>query len=190
EIRETQSLAESLPSTGPLVQVQLELNELVKNADSILQQEDFTEEREKLVKTADELKTHIDSANKDLLEKQESTRVTFLSETIQKGPSWGKLSEEEHDQVTKSVQSIQISSGTGLEGLKNIVRNDHELTSKLFEINNKTQELANKRELEVKEDKATQNIQAPRRIETKEQIDELVKKLETLKENLPVNVNW
>ena len=190
EIRETQSLAESLPSTGPLVQVQLELNELVKNADSILQREDFTEEREKLVKTADELKTHIDSANKDLLEKQESTRDTFLSETIQKGPSWGRLSEEEHDQVTKSVQSIQISSGTGLEGLKNIVRNDHELTSKLFEINNKTQELANKRELEVKEDKATQNIQAPRRIETKEQIDELVKKLEALKENLPINVNW
>ena len=58
------------------------------------------------------------------------------------------------------------------------------------EIQNKTQELANKREQEVQKDKATQNLQAPRRIETKEQIDELVKKLEALKENLPVNVNW
>ena len=74
--------------------------------------------------------------------------------------------------------------------MKELANNDRVLTSKLFEIQNKTQELANKRELEVKEDKATQNIQAPRRIETKEQIDELVKKLEALKENLPVNINW
>ena len=107
-------------------------------------------------------------------------RDNFLSETIRKdhhGQNFLKMSMNKSQ--SRSIYSDKFRLRLGW--LEKLANNDRVLTSKLFEIQNKTQELANKREQKFK-DKATQNLQAPRRIETKEQIDELVKKLEALRE--------
>jgi hypothetical protein len=92
--------------------------------------------------------------------------------------------------VSQSARAIEVSPRDGLDGLRDLLNHDHELNTRLIEISTHTQELASKREKAVQEDEATHKIQAPRRIESKEQIDELVRRLEGLKDKLPVNVTW
>mgnify|MGYP001353335767 CR=1 FL=1 len=103
-------------------------------------------------------------------------------------PVWLKLKEDERKSILKSVGDLEKQTNADLGGLRDLINHEYELGHRLGSIKQDAEKLAKTRTPPPK-DQSTP-IAAPRRFEKSAEIDEFIKRIEALKEKLPVDVDW
>jgi hypothetical protein len=187
EIRDVRNALDAFPESGTPGEIRKEAEESSSQATSILEKEDFLDHRKELGQAADELANVVIEGLVKLKKSQDDLRKEF-SDELEASGTWPKLDENERKSILRSVKDLEKKSSQDLPGLRELVNHEYDLQNCLRSIKQEAEKLAEKRNKERK-DQSTP-IAAPRRFENPAEIDEFIKRIEALKKNLPVDVDW
>ena len=188
EIRDTQVTVEGFPESGVPGEIRNECTALSSSADALLNNGQFIDQKEKLVKVADDLKQTVDEGITRLKEAQEKDKEEFTNQ-IQSSATWTALQEDERQSINQSIEGLQSPGQAGLEGLKALVNHEYDLNNRLKALRKEAEKLAEQKKAEVVME-AAEEMNAPRRFETKSDVEQLIQKLNSLKDRLPLDVKW
>ena len=98
------------------------------------------------------------------------------------------LDEATRERINQDVESINVEAETNLRGLKKRVDHEYDLNSRLRNIKDQAETLSREK---AKERKGSRHsIPVPRRFDTEDQVNDVVKRLEAIKEKLPADIDW
>ena len=108
-------------------------------------------------------------------------------DSLQASSNWMNL-DELREQINQDIEAISVDTTNDLVGLTERVSHEYDLNTRLREIRDEAEKLA-KEKAKAKEGSKV-HMPVPHRFDTPEQIDELVKRLESVKDELPADIDW
>ena len=182
-----QSSIQNLPESGVPAEVKRETGEILKQVQSLREQDDFYKHLGQYRGFLTDLDALIADGETRLTSTHAKLKEEALS-SLQASTTWMQLDAPVRDQINKDVESIQITTEANLDGLKQRVSHEYTLNNRLREIREEAEQIAAKK-AKVKEEKMMP-MPVLRRFESEDQINELIERLEKLKSELPADLDW
>jgi hypothetical protein len=187
ELKAVEVSIENLPSSGVSGEVKEAASDLLTQVKELLDQGDFYKQLSRF----QELKSALDQVIAEGAEKFKASHAKIKEDelqSLQNSSTWLNLDSSTRERINRDIEAIEIETKADLAGLKQRVSHEYELNTRLREIREEAEKLAKKKADEKKESKV--HMPVPRRFDTAEQIDELVERLQNIKDKLPADIDW
>lgn len=178
---------DNLPNSGIPGSIKTQAEEVLNEIDSLKKTEDFFEQSSLFKELHDQLEKLGSQGTQDLQEEQAKFKEDSFS-SIKKSSVWKKLDDDTRDQIEKDFKSLTVEVDADLAGLKKLVDHEYEINTRLRQIKEQAEEVSKKNP------RASAGLRismpAPSRFDTEAEIDEVIKRLQAMKEKLPADVDW
>ena len=98
------------------------------------------------------------------------------------------MDDDTRDQIEKDFKSLTVEVDADLAGLKKLVDHEYEINTRLRQIKEQAEEVSKKNPRASTGPRIS--MPAPSRFDTEAEIDEVIKRLQAMKEKLPADVDW
>jgi hypothetical protein len=193
QLRTYQREIEALPGSGIPGDLRQDVAEDLDLVGKRLAQDDFYKHAADLNTTLTRVEAHTWKAADRLAEAQ-STRIKDAQRALQQLPEWGELTQEEQSQQFGQLEALAIAPEHDLAGLKKLLAQEYVLASRVTDLQKQIEQLGRQRRLhrldqEKKEaakagTKVSRALKIPAAVTSAGQLDELIRRLQTLKEEL------
>jgi uncharacterized phage infection (PIP) family protein YhgE len=178
---------ENLPNSGIPGIIKTQAEEVLNEIDSLKKTEDFFEQNSHFKELRGQLQKLGSQGTQDLQEEQAKFKEESFS-SIKKSSVWKKLDDDTRDQIEKDFKSLTVEVDADLAGLKKLVDHDYEINARLRQIKQQAEEISKKNPRPSTGPRIS--MPAPSRFDTEAEIDEVIKRLQAMKEKLPADVDW
>ena len=142
------------------------------------------------------LKMRTRDAAREMAEAQQQT-IRGAAEDLQRLPEWGELTQEEQSQLLSQLEGLTIQASQDLEGLKQLLRQGYVIQTQAGELKAQVMQLGHERHnerlraekeraLHEGREKLSRTITVPALVNNVQQLETLIRKLQTLKDELPI----
>ena len=182
---------ESLPGTGIPGELRDSLAEQLELVSQRLAQESFYQNSADLNSSLTSIKARV-KQSVDALAEQQRSRLRQGVGDLQLLPEWQELTQEEQDNSTAELESMQTEVPSTISGLKQLLARDYDLTTRLSELKESIRQNGQERirqRLEEERSKAPtgdpgklrRSIPISLKLTTNEQLDELIRLLHEIR---------
>ena len=182
-----QSSIENLPESGAPGDLRRESADILEQVDALRNQDDFFSHLDQFRKFKADLERMIKEGEQRLADTHAKIKKEAI-ESLQSSPTWRQLAANVQEQVNADIEAIQVSTEPNLDGLKQRVSHEYTLNNRLREIREEAEKIA--KENAKLEEGSVMAMPLRRRFESEEQVDELIDRLQKLKSELPVDIDW
>lgn len=183
---------EALPPTGIPGQLQTDLADDLAQLSQRLGQESFHRHATDLSSALTAIKIRTRDAALDLATAQRRS-IQEAQEELQRVPEWSELTQPEQTQVLEQLDQLAISTSPDLHGLRRLLSQEYVIGSQLRDLRKQIEHLGRERQLARRppprpiKDGPTghpRTVHLPARLTDLRQLEELIAKLTTLKDDL------
>jgi hypothetical protein len=188
----------SLPDSGVPGDLRRELDEELSLLGQRLQQDDFYRHAADFNSLLTHLKTRVRDAGARLIEQQKH-RLKEGAEDLQRLPGWEELTQEERGSLTGDLERLLLDASPDLKGLKQLLARDYDINNKLSQLKESIRRQGQERQIQrIEEERAKaaekgpvklkKSVVLPSSLTTASQLDELIRQLQELKQQMALGV--
>lgn len=194
DLQAHQSYLRTSPDFGVPGRLRSELSEQLTLIQSRFQKDDFYRYATELNSSLNHIQARVREAVTAQKEAQRQ-RIKDGLEDLQRLSEWAELTQEERGNVTTTLESLLLDATPDLEGFKQLLARDNDLTAQLTEFRESIRRQAKERQLQrleeerakVKEEgpvKLKKSVAVPANVTTAAQLEELIQQLQELKQQM------
>jgi hypothetical protein len=184
----------SLPDTGIPGELRRELAEDLERLAERLESDDFFRHGADLNSLLTDIKARVrDAATR--LEERQRARLREGAEDLQRLPEWGDLTQEEQANALAELDGLAVRAAHDLAGFRQLLARDYDISNAVAELKESIRRQGQERRLRrLEEERAKtgdqgparlkRSIAVPSRITTETQLDELIRQLREVKEQV------
>lgn len=183
-----------LPASGVPGDLRRELEDELTQLGQRLKQDDFYRHAADFSSLLTHLKTRVHDAV-EILKEQQKVRLKESAEDLQRLPEWEELTQEEQGSLTGDLETLLLDASPDLHGLKSLLACDYSINHELSEMKESIRRQGQERRLnriEEEREKAAESgpvklkraVALPARLSTADQLDELIRQLQELKQQM------
>lgn len=197
-LREHQRTIRQLPSSGVPGDLRRDTEEALANVDEHLGKEDFFEHAADLATTLTSLQARVAAAVTAITEAQKQ-RLAEAEQDLKRIPEWVELTQEEQTNALAELVKLLLSVDGTIAGLQQLIAHEFDLQTSLSELKPKIERQGRERQRQRVEEekrrakgcgdgklKLTQEIAIPEMLASKQQLEDLIRRLEALRAELDI----
>ena len=178
---------ENLPNSGIPGNVKTQSEEVLQEIESLKGSEEFYKQSSRFKELHDQLEKLGSQGTSDLMADHVKIKKDAL-DSLQKSSTWRNLDDDTREQINKDFENISVEVDADLAGLKKLVDHEYDMNTRLRQIKDQAESIS-KEKVKAKEG-SIHPMPVPRRFDTEDQVDELIKRLQGMKDKLPADVDW
>jgi hypothetical protein len=199
-LRRHQQVIERLPSTGVPGQLKQDCADALEQIIGRLGQEDFHQHGADLSTILTGLRSQVAVAA-EKMEKAQQERIAEGEQDLKRIPEWAELTQEMQSNALNQLAGLAISVGHELTGLERLVSHEFDLSGQLAALKQgiiregrerQRQRIDEQKQKDVKEGKVklTRTLPVPASFSTTVELDDLIRRLQTLRAELSYYENF